>query len=232
MTTLRYLAAAAVSVGLLVAPANATTFLFKSGAGPFDTPTGDLNVSSDCGTTPDDICSDDDSLGLTYDKDGISVNVTAYTNGDPTTLIQDITPANSGLGALSEGNNIDDQTQASAGESVKFVFNTLVALTNIEFNAGDDNDCDGPLAEGPCGTFDLIIDEGLATEMTLVGLVAINLMTDVFIGTTFEFVATQIGAGFVIAQFEVNEVPVPAALPLLLSGLAGLGFAARRRKTA
>lgn len=30
----------------------------------------------------------------------------------------------------------------------------------------------------------------------------------------------------------VSEVPVPAALPLLLSGLAGLGFAARRRKTA
>jgi hypothetical protein len=30
----------------------------------------------------------------------------------------------------------------------------------------------------------------------------------------------------------INEVPVPAALPLLISGLAGLGFASRRRKTA
>ena len=29
---------------------------------------------------------------------------------------------------------------------------------------------------------------------------------------------------------DVSEAPIPAALPLLLSGLAGLGFAARRRK--
>ncbi|WP_428407473.1 VPLPA-CTERM sorting domain-containing protein [Hyphococcus sp.] len=31
---------------------------------------------------------------------------------------------------------------------------------------------------------------------------------------------------------EVSDVPVPAALPLLLSGIAGLGFASRRRKQA
>jgi hypothetical protein len=40
----------------------------------------------------------------------------------------------------------------------------------------------------------------------------------------FEFA----GAEFVVAQ--ISDIPLPGALPLLLSGLAGLGFAARRKK--
>lgn len=40
----------------------------------------------------------------------------------------------------------------------------------------------------------------------------------------FEFVNTE----FVVAK--ISDVPLPGALPLLLSGLAGLGFAARRKK--
>ncbi|HNR76939.1 MAG TPA: hypothetical protein PKM48_07395 [Parvularculaceae bacterium] len=40
----------------------------------------------------------------------------------------------------------------------------------------------------------------------------------------FEFVDSE----FVVAS--ISDVPVPGALPLLLSGLAGLGFAARRKK--
>ena len=40
----------------------------------------------------------------------------------------------------------------------------------------------------------------------------------------FEFVDTE----FAVAS--ITDIPIPGALPLLLSGLAGLGFAARRRK--
>lgn len=42
----------------------------------------------------------------------------------------------------------------------------------------------------------------------------------------FEFAGTE----FVVAS--ISDVPLPGALPLLLSGLAGLGFAARRKKKA
>jgi len=36
-----------------------------------------------------------------------------------------------------------------------------------------------------------------------------------------------------VNSFSANNViPVPGALPLLISGLAGLGFAARRKKAA
>lgn len=35
---------------------------------------------------------------------------------------------------------------------------------------------------------------------------------------------------FYLSSLTVSDVPLPAALPLLLSGIAGLGFAARKRK--
>ena len=231
MTTLRFLAAAVAAAGFLTVPANAATFIFKSGGAFLDTPTG--NVAMDCGTVGADLCTDNDAAGFQYSKDGVTFTATAYTydgmDREATQLIQDISPANSGLAALSEMDDTQDQTQFDSMEAIEFVFDAAVFLTNIEFNAGDDNDCSGPQTEGPCGFFDLYIDGAFFDTIE-----AVDLLTTVFFGTIFEFRAVTPGAGFTIAQFEVsvNEVPIPGALPLLLAGLAGLGFASRRRKSA
>ena len=231
MSIFKVLAAAMAAAGILSAPANATTFIFKSGGAFLDAPTG--NVAMDCGTVGADLCTADDSLGFSYSKDGVNFTASAYqytdntyAARDTTLLIQDISPENSGLGAFSENDIHNDQTQFNSLESIEFVFDGIVLMTNIEFNAGDDQDCAGPQTEGGCGDFELWIDGMFFATMT-----AVDLLTDVFTGTTFEFRAVTPDAGFVIAQFEiVSEVPIPGAIPLFLAGMAGLGFASRRRK--
>lgn len=218
-------AAVGLSALGLTAAANATTFVFKGDGGLYDTPTG--NIAYDCGTVGTDFCSDNDALGLSYSKDGIGVTAVAYANDEPTQLIQDIAPANSGLGALSEGDNVNDQTQYDSGEWIEFTFNQIVTLSNIEFNAGNDTDCSTFGSEGPCGFFDLYINNAFFASIE-----AVDLLAGGYIGTIFTFKPTTQGAGFAIAQFDVQAIPVPGALPLLLAGLAGLGFASRRKSVA
>ncbi len=226
MKKLLAFAAASIAAGaLLITPANAGVFVFKGDSGLFDSPTG--NIAKDCGTIGVDLCTDVDALGFTYSKDGIIFTATAFVGSAATQLIQDIFPNNSGLGALSENDNINDQTQFDSGESIEFAFTDSVWLRNIEFNSGNDTDCSAPGSEGPCGSFDLYID-----SMFIATIAATDLLTSEFFGTIFEFVPITVGAGFAIAKFEVSEVPIPGALPLLLSGLAGLGFASRRKKKA
>lgn len=241
MKTLRYLAAAVVAAGLMAAPASATTFVFK-GQGNNVTPLGVDGVDFESCASPGDFCSVETQGvwgGLDYELDGIALTVNAYADPDgvATRLIQDISPEDSGLGAWSEDNNSDDQTQFDAGESIEFIFEDEYALTDVEFNAGGDVNCttnSGGGGEGSCGSF-LLEVFNLADILTYSTIIDIT-NTDVlaFLGAGARFVLTSLtpGSGFTVAQFTVSEVPVPAALPLLLSGLAGLGFASRRRKTA
>lgn len=239
MQTLRYMAAALAAAGLMAVPANATTFVFK-GDGGYDAP---LANSQACATVSpiQDLCTIVHADGFSYSKDGVNFTATAYAGVDgladaddahATRLIQDLSPSDSGLGAFSEAGSInDDQTQFESKEAISFVFDHDVHVTDVEFNAGGDTNCSTFGDEGPCGSFQLFID-GVDFGV----IVAQDLIASLGIGQAFLLIAldmpNEVAGGFTIAQFTVSEVPVPAALPLLLSGLAGLGFASRRRKAA
>ena len=229
MKKVQLLAATAfLSSAMLSGAASAATFVFK-GDGNNVTPIGaeGVDFTRDCGTTGSDYCTIDHEAGFNYDVDGVGVNAIAYADGVATRLIQDIIPGDSGLGAFSELDASDDQTQADSNEAMEFNFDREVTLSNVEFNAGGDVNCSSFGPEGPCGDFRLTIDGTVIGVLSAQDVIA-NLGT----GMSFLLEAVTPEGGFSIAQFTVpvSDVPVPAALPLLLSGVAGLGFASRRRR--
>lgn len=227
---------AALAAGVLFAGAASAapvTLVFQNPAA--DLPVGgNFTTGGQCigiNVSSIDLCTINHAAGLTYSKSWVDVNVVAKSNGAATGLIQDLAPANSGLGALTRGEtNADDQVQAKNKESLVFDFGQLVSLLMVDFNSGADRNCANPGNEGPCGTFNLIID-GLLTPANT-GLTAIDDMVIASLtGRVFEFVATgPTLSGFAIGRITVDEVPLPGAAVLLLSGLAGLGFAGRRRE--
>jgi len=232
------LTAAAVAVGLALAPAQAaTTFVFK-GDGNNVTPLGIAGVDfqENCASNGD-FCSIDHDAGLDYTLDGINLKVKAYANDVATRLIQDINPSDSGLGAFSEDNSSDDQTQFDSGEAIEFIFMSEVRITDVEFNAGGDRDCTaaaGGGGEGVCGEFRLDIFDisDMLVSSMVVDITNVDILPVLGEGARFVLTALTEGAGFTVAQLTVSDVPIPGAIPLLLSGLAGLGFSTRKKKAA
>ena len=222
----KLLTAAAVAVGLALAPAQAaTTFVFK-GDGLNVTPLGTAGVDfqENCASTGD-YCSIDHDAGLDYTLDGINLKVKAYADDVATRLIQDVNPTDSGLGAWSENNGSDDQTQFDSGEAIEFIFATEVLITDVEFNAGGDRDCtiasDGS-GEGVCGEFRLDIFDisDMLVQTLVVDITNVDVLPVLGEGARFVLTALTQGGGFTVAQMTVSDVPVPGAIPLLLSGIA------------
>ena len=212
--------------------------------GGFDTPVnvGNINPCLSFGTAGRrDLCTLNDADGFDYSKFGVNFTATAEQDGAPAELVQDLIGNNQGLGVISHNENrvTQDQINPTNNESIVFTFDDVTTIFDIRLNDGLGRDCPGGGNEGACGTVavsidggaqitwdDFILDGVLATS----GGVAVSLT-----GTVFEFFAlgdgSRAGGGYSIEEFSV--VPVPGALPLLLSGIAGLGFASRRRnKTA
>ncbi|MEO1043392.1 MAG: VPLPA-CTERM sorting domain-containing protein [Pseudomonadota bacterium] len=248
-------AVACLAATALAGAANAAEVTYTFQNPKADLPTGNYDLGSAVGkkcngisVSGGDLCVTDEAAGLTYVDavSGLSVTATGYYRPNPllpdtvvTSLLQDLQPADSGLAVISpfDKSGRDDQIQKSSHESLIFEFSKTVHFLNIDLNAGNDNPCSKPNSkEGPCGSFDIIVDGTMTYTFNDTGSTTSGDNIDLggLTGKVFEIIPTDdaVPSGFAIGSITVSEMPVPGAAVLLLSGLAGFGLTSRRRKAA
>lgn len=120
--------------------------------------------------------------------------------------------------------NSDDNIQAGESVTIEFTSETY-SIVNLSFRDDDHF----PLTDGQVM---ITTDNGSLTDM-FSAFIAMAQMGDAFFANLSFISFANAGTNFYVSSMEVAEVPLPAGLPLLISGLAGLGFIARKkRKTA
>ena len=136
-----------------------------------------------------------------------------------------------GLRDCTDGSDDSIDGDENPAEYVELVFTDPYDLLGISFWDGSHDNLDNDFVQELYYsiTYSGGVSSGVTTFGSLVDLVA----TGVFAGVTnlwVEYAGTDNATEFYIAS--ISDIPIPGALPLLLSGIAGLGFATRRKKKA
>lgn len=174
--------------------------------------------------------------GITYNVSGVPVAPNNSQSHDGTTCMAPLACERDGLG-------ISDDEITTGSEVLSVDFNgALVRLTKLWFLdlfKSDPNDPDPETARvtffGPdAGVIDFAGVEAIGGGNS--GFLMSGVLNLVISGFQVEILAFNDNVGSpdaAFAAFEVSEVPIPGAAVLMLSGLAGFGFASRKkRKTA
>ncbi len=143
--------------------------------------------------------------------------------------VQNITNGDSG-GFSFTGSFENQATAEAAGAATVIAFEPtqLASINNLTLRFFDNMGYDE--------TFN--ITDAAGAPIGLVGFDVMFLLdiaqaaSEVFVTATGQAVRADLTPLDPGLQVQISQVPVPAALPLLLSGIAGLAFASRRRKAA
>ena len=175
------------------------------------------------------------SSGSIVTIDGVNLRLSDY----PGAASPYFTADNAGLGicqvlTANDLCNPDDDSSVTQGETLEILF-LNEAFSSFQFRrdilgiAFRDADHNLLGAAGNDGMVNVQTSSGTLTE-TFSYFIAAAANGDAFFKNTKFIRLGYVDTSFYLSSLNIPGVPVPAALPLMLSGIAGLGFASRRRK--
>lgn len=130
------------------------------------------------------------------------------------------------LGTIALGFNTVDNYEIGASEAFS-PFGPSGTLIFPSANSGDVFRLTRPIADGR--PFTIGVNAGYVSGMDIAFAAFFAGQTFASMGITPLPVVTTFGNNTVNLSFQSAVVPLPAALPLMLAGLGGLGLASRRK---